>query len=85
MRSVGSLPLLGLLGATGGTVALAAHLLPAFSLSVWAVSVAAALGLGAFFLWTQARRCRGLSGDLIGATVCICEILMIVLGRSFAA
>ncbi len=85
MRSVGTLPLLGLLGATVGAVAVTAHLWPSLSLSEWAVSAAATLGLGTFFLWTQTRRCRGLSGDLIGATVCICEILMIVLGRSFAA
>jgi len=79
MRSVGPGPFLifsvltvGLLGALGA-------LSPWWSLVRLSVWLGVGVGVAFFFLGVQARRCQGLSGDLIGAAVCLCEIFILVL------
>lgn len=84
MHAVGTVPFLALLAGSGALVGLAAWGLPVLSMKAWGLAALVTLGVGSFFLWSQTRRCGGLSGDLIGATVCVCEILMIVVGRCVA-
>lgn len=85
MQAVGFVPFFWLCAGSVASLVLAYRFFPMFSAASWALAAGVTAVFGFLFLWSQIRRCGGLSGDLIGATVCFCEILLIVLGNSLFA
>jgi adenosylcobinamide-GDP ribazoletransferase len=78
MRSVGPGAFTAfVVGTAGGVVALAS-LVPGLSLGTLAAWCVLGGVVALSFLGALVRRCEGLSGDLIGAAVCLCEIVTLV-------
>ena len=82
MMGIGARLFLAFLVATLGLLAAVGAFVPGLTPVRTGVWLGASGVLAVFFLRVQVRRCQGLSGDLIGAAVCLCEIFILVLCAS---